>query len=316
MVCGWKTQPGSSAPAGKSAGARAEPQPIIVGRVPPDPLPRRLRLTVAYDGGSFAGWQSQARGNTVQDHLETAFAALCGGQRIAVHGSGRTDAGVHARGQIAHADVPPGSMTLERWRLALNAHLPPQIRVTDAAFARGTFHARFDARGKIYVYRIWNSPVLDPFERGRAWHLPGPLSLAALTAAVGAFQGRHDFAAFAANRGTPPETTVRTIRRVRVAARGPLITLRFEGDGFLYRMVRLMVGSAVRCAQDRAAIPSIVHALEAGDAAKKTTFCAPAEGLCLMRVLYGSRPSAAGASAARGGKTSRTRSKPRAGETS
>ena len=284
--------------------------------MPPDPLSRRLRLTVAYEGGPFAGWQSQARGNTVQDHLETALAALCGGQRVAGHGSGRTDAGVHARGQVAHADVPPGEMTLERWRLALNAHLPPAIRVLEAVFAPEMFHARFDARGKIYEYRIWNSPVLDPFECGRAWHIPGALNLFALDEAAGAFVGRHDFAAFAANRGTPPETTVRTIRRVRVKARGSLITLRFEGDGFLYRMVRLMVGSAVRCAQDRATVASIACALEAGGAAKKTTFCAPAEGLWLMRVLYGSPPSAAGATAAPGGKTSRTRLRRRAGETS
>lgn len=255
--------------------------------MPADLPTRRLRLTVAYDGGPFAGWQSQARGNTVQDHLETAFATLSGGLRIQVHGSGRTDAGVHARGQVAHADVPATSMTLERWLLALNAHLPPQIRVGQLRFVRDAFHARFDARGKIYEYRIWNDPALDPFQRGRAWHLPGPLNLGALTAAATAFEGRHDFAAFAANRGTPPETTVRDIRHVRVTRRGTLVTLRFEGSGFLYRMVRLMVGSAVRCGQDRASVDAIRSALTAGAAAPKTTFCAPAEGLCLMRVLYG-----------------------------
>lgn len=271
------------------------------------PLPtRRLRLTVAYVGGSFAGWQSQARGNTVQDQLENAFAALCAGRRVNVHGSGRTDAGVHARAQVAHADVPAAAMTLERWTLALNAHLPPEIRVTRARFVPDTFHARFDARGKIYEYRIWNSPVLDPFERGRAWHLPGPLDLPALARAAALFEGRHDFAAFAANRGTPPETTVRTIRRVRVTRVGPLIALRFEGDGFLYRMVRLMVGTAIRCAQGRATPESVAHALAAGPAARKTTFCAPAEGLFLRRVLY-PPASAVDASAAPGARTTRRR---------
>lgn len=254
--------------------------------MPADLPTRRLRLTVAYEGGPFAGWQSQARGHTVQDHLETAFATLTGGGRIPVHGSGRTDAGVHARGQVAHADVPASAMTCERWLLALNAHLPPEIRVTHLRFVPDAFHARFDARGKIYEYRLWNSPVLDPFERGRAWHLPGPLDLAALAAAAACFEGRHDFAAFAANRGTPPETTVRTIQRVRVHRRGALIRLRFEGSGFLYRMVRLMVGSAMRCAQGRATVASIAQALSAGSAGKKTTFCAPAAGLCLLRVLY------------------------------
>lgn len=283
--------------------------------MPADLPTRRLRLTVAYDGGPFAGWQSQARGRTVQDHLENAFAALTGGSRIPVHGSGRTDAGVHALGQVAHADVPASAMTPERWILALNAHLPPEIRVMRLRFVADSFHARFDARGKIYEYRIWNQPVLDPFQRGRAWHLPGPLDLGALTAAARAFEGRHDFAAFAANRGTPPETTVRTIRRVRVTARGSLIKLRFEGSGFLYRMVRLMVGSAVRCGQDRATLDAIRSALADGAAARKTTFCAPAEGLCLRQVLYGSA-SAADASVAPGARTTRRRSTPPTGETS
>lgn len=260
-------------------------------------MTRRLRLLIAYDGAPFAGWQSQAKGNTVQDRLEDAFVSLCGGQRVAVHGSGRTDAGVHARGQCAHADVPDSGRTLERWTLAINAHLPPEIRVLRVSHAARNFHARFDARGKIYEYRIWNSAVIDPFERGRAWHLPGPLDLELLRAAIRLFEGRHDFAAFAANRGTPPETTVRTIRQVRQSSRGALTTLRFTGDGFLYRMVRLMVGAAVRCAQGRAALDSIAQRLTDGPAARKNTFCAPAEGLFLMRVLYSRRSSAADANA-------------------
>ena len=258
----------------------------------PDASPEvrhRLRLTVAYDGSPFAGWQSQTNGNGVQDHLEAAFAKLCGGERIAVHGSGRTDAGVHARAQVAHVDVPDSARhSLERWRGALNAHLPAQIRVALVRRAKGDFHARFDATEKVYRYRIWNSPVLDPFENGRAWHFPNPLDSSILGKAAQLFVGKHDFAAFSANRGKPVESTVRTIRRATVRRRGALITLEFEGDGFLYKMVRLLTGALVRCAQGRAPTQWITRLLDGQ--AGKNSFAAPAEGLYLRRVLYGREP--------------------------
>lgn len=245
----------------------------------------RLRLTVAYDGRPFDGWQSQARGNTVQDHLETAFAKLCGGPRIAIHGSGRTDAGVHAVGQVAHADVPDRTRhTPERWRGALNSYLPAEIRVMSVRLTAADFHARFDAQGKTYRYRIWNAPVLDPLEHGRAWHFPHPLDLPTLLHTSELLLGQHDFAGFAANRHKPDENTVRTIRRIAVRRRGALVTLDFEGDGFLYKMVRLLTGTMVRCAQGRAATAWISELLAA--TGQKTSFAAPAEGLCLMRVFY------------------------------
>ncbi len=245
----------------------------------------RLRLTVAYDGRPFDGWQSQARGNTVQDQLETAFAKLCGGPRIPIHGSGRTDAGVHAVGQVAHADVPDRARhTPERWRAALNASLPAEIRVMSVRFASADFHARFAARGKVYRYRIWNASVLDPLEHGRAWHFVHPLDLPTLERAAGLLLGRHDFAGFAANRSQPDKNTVRTIRRIVVRRRSSLITLDFEGDGFLYKMVRLLTGTMVRCAQGRASTEWISELLGANG--QKTSFAAPAEGLYLLRVLY------------------------------
>ena len=246
---------------------------------------QRLKMVVAYDGRPFQGWQSQAHHDTVQDRLEAAFGKLCSGQRVAVHGSGRTDAGVHACGQIAHADVP------DSWRhdpaqslAALNAHLPPEIRIRLTRFVPQTFHARFSARGKIYRYRIWNDPVLDPFENGRVWHFPGELDEATLREGTQRIVGRHDFAGFAANRGKSEASTIRTIRRIDVRRRGPLFTLDFEGDGFLYKMVRLLTGSAVRCAQGRAPLSWLDDLL---NAQAKTSFAAPAEGLYLMRVLYG-----------------------------
>ena len=255
---------------------------------PAVPSPQRLRLTVAYDGSPFAGWQSQASGNGVQDHLEAAFAKLCGGDRLVIHGSGRTDAGVHARGQVAHIDVPDVARhTLERWRGALNAHLPSQIRVLDVRLAPAGFHARFTTTGKIYRYRIWNSPVLSPFESGRAWHFPNPLDSAVLNEVSQRFVGEHDFAAFSANRGKPVESTVRTIRRVTARRQRELITLEYEGDGFLYKMVRLLTGALVRCAQGRADVDWITRLLQGY--AGKNSFAAPAEGLYLLRVLYGGK---------------------------
>ena len=249
---------------------------------------RRLRMTVAYDGRPFQGWQSQAQGNTIQDHLEAALAPLCRGQRVVVHGSGRTDAGVHAHGQVAHADVtsPPGQPA-ERWRAAMNAHLPPEIRVQAARFVSDKFHARFSARGKIYRYRIWNAAVLDPFEHRRAWHVAGELDIDVLRRTAAMLVGEHDFAGFAANRGKPVKSTVRAVHRITLQRRLALLTLEFEGSGFLYKMVRLMTGSLVRCAQGRAS-PDWIAALLSGGAGK-THFAAPAEGLYLLRVLYGRR---------------------------
>lgn len=245
---------------------------------------RRLKMVVSYDGRTFQGWQSQAHHDTVQDRLEGAFAKLCGGSHVIVHGSGRTDAGVHARGQVAHVDVPASwRHDAAQSRAALNANLPPAIRVQTARFVSDSFHARFSARGKVYRYRIWNGAVLDPFELGRAWHFPGELDETILRQAAARIVGRHDFAAFSANRGRPAVSTVRTIRRVVIRPRGSLFALDFEGDGFLYKMVRLLTGSLVRCAQHRAPLAWIDELL-AGKS--KTSFAAPAEGLYLMRVLY------------------------------
>lgn len=250
---------------------------------------RRLKLTIAYDGRPYCGWQSQAGGGAVQDFLEAAFCKLCGG-RLAVHGSGRTDAGVHALGQVAHVEVPAERFPLREWRAALNAHLPPEIRVMRCQWAAPNFHARFSTTGKIYRYRVWNGPVFPPLEIGHAWHVFAPVDLQILRLCAGILTGRHDFARFAANRGVPSTDTVRTIRRVDVKGRpGAGITLVFEGDGFLYKMVRLLTGSLVRCAQGKASpewFRGLLEPPEPGKPLVKTNFAAPAEGLYLVRVLY------------------------------
>ena len=242
----------------------------------------RLKLIVAYDGRPFLGWQSQRGGNTVQDHLEAAFAKV-GGTRVQVHGAGRTDAGVHALGQCAHADVEHNSLEPGRWLSALNANLPREIRVMKCTRAPGDFHAWFSAKGKVYAYRIWTGPVLPPFELGRAWHLFGGVDMAILQATAKKLTGTHDFASFAANRGTPVESTVRTISAIRIRRQGPSITLTFEGNGFLYKMVRLLTGAMVRCAQGKNDAAWIGDLLEGR---VKNSFAAPADGLCLVKVVY------------------------------
>jgi tRNA pseudouridine38-40 synthase len=243
----------------------------------------RLKLLVAYDGGPFLGWQSQAGGGTVQDHIEAAFTKICG-MPVSIQGAGRTDAGVHAIAQCAHVDAPTGVLPLAKWTSALNANLPREIRITKCTRAPRDFHARFSAKGKIYTYRIWNDSFHSPFELGRSWHLPGELDVDALRVAAKLLLGTHDFAAFAANRGTPVKDTTRTIHGIKIRRRGPLITLTFEGNGFLYKMVRLLTGSLIRCAQKRAEKEWITSLLAGGNG--KTNFAAPAHGLYLTRVLY------------------------------
>ncbi len=244
----------------------------------------RLKLTIAYDGRRFRGWQSQASDDAVQDHLERALKKLVG-ERVVVHGAGRTDAGVHALGQIAHADVPAGKFPLRTWLLAINASLPPEVRVIRVQKAAANFHARFDAAGKIYAYRLWTGPVLHPLEIGRAWHVPVPLDFEVLRAGCELLSGTHDYAGFIVNRGQIEKDTVRTIHAIRISRRGPLVTLRFEGTGFLYKMVRVLVGSLVRCAQMKSPIEWLATTLKTKGAAK-SHFTAPAEGLYLERVLY------------------------------
>ncbi len=245
---------------------------------------RRLKLIVAYDGAGFSGWQIQARGDTIQHRLEAAFLQVTG-EHIRVHGAGRTDAGVHALGQCAHVDLPPTRLTAAVLVSALNASLPPHVRVLRASFVAQTFHTRFKARGKVYRYRIATTPVFSPFEIGRAWHVTGVLDDKALRAAARAFVGKHNFAGFAANRGHPVESTIRTIQRVRVQRSGEITTIEFDGDGFLYKMVRLMAGAIIRAALGKTTVTEIRARLADG-APAEPRLVAPAEGLTLVRVRY------------------------------
>jgi tRNA pseudouridine38-40 synthase len=246
-------------------------------------MTRRLRLIVTYDGAPFAGWQSQSHRNTVQDHLERAFERINGGA-VHVHGAGRTDAGVHALAQCAHVDVLK-FLPAERWIKALNSLLPSAIRVLRCRYVSKDFHARLSAQGKIYRYTIWSAPILPPFEYRRAWHIGSPLDLNILKSAAKHFVGTHDFAAFAANRGKPEQSTIRTINSVRIRKKGPCVTIEFDGNGFLYKMVRLMVGALVKCALGKMRIDEITSRLHSGRIGS-ARFAAPAEGLYLVRARY------------------------------
>ena len=249
-----------------------------------NPPSERLKLVLAYDGRPFSGWQSQPNDNGVQDHLKAALRSVAG-LDLAVVGSGRTDAGVHALGQVAHVDVPAGRYAPETWRRALNARLPATIRILGCRLVPATFHAQHAVKRKSYLYRVWLADTLHPLEIGRAWLFPRPITLATLASGAARLAGTHDFAAFAANRGQPEPSTVRTLYRVQARRAGPLLTLRFEGNGFLYRMVRLLTGSLLQVAAGRKDL-GWLQSLLGAPAGQKTNHCAPPDGLYLESVKY------------------------------
>ncbi|MFP6872924.1 MAG: tRNA pseudouridine(38-40) synthase TruA [Verrucomicrobiales bacterium] len=247
----------------------------------------RIRLILAYDGASFKGWQSQACGNTVQDHVEKAISGITG-EVLRIHGSGRTDTGVHALGQVAHFDLPVGNrMSADDWLRALNSCLPATVRILSAGMVGGDFHARFSALRKTYRYEIDLSEVLHPLRCGRVWHHPGQLDLACLREVCALYRGEHEFGAFAANR--PGDSDQLNMTRVITAADidedSGKVLITFSGNGFLYKMMRLLVGGAVRVSEGRETLSWIRELLE-HPGGRKCQYCAPAEGLYLEKVEY------------------------------
>jgi len=254
---------------------------------------KRLRLTVAYCGTPWRGWQSQDGGGAIQDELNAAIFKATD-IRTSVQGSGRTDAGVHALGQVAHCDVPESiRMSSEAWRNAINACLPLTIRITEVQEASPTFHSRFDAIGKTYRYRIWRPRMLSPFEADRAWHIHGPIDMAALRACTAKLVGRHNFVRLSANRGDMPETrrralpekTTRTIHRAEICDKGEVLELDFEGDGFLYKMVRMITGTLIHVARGRASLEWFADVLDNPEGLQSNQ-TAPSCGLYLVEVRY------------------------------
>ncbi len=249
-----------------------------------DPL--KFKLTIAYDGTGYEGWQVQKTGTGVQEKIEEALAKLFPSQPR-VHSSSRTDTGVHALGMVAHFEVPKtdSRMTPHKLALALNAHLPEDIRVLAAARASRAFHARFDAKGKQYRYHLWNHPAMNPLLRRTAWHVPRKLDFQAMQAAAKLFVGKHDFQSFAANPGYKKDSTVRTVTRCEVRRRGAQFTFIIEGDGFLYKMCRGIVGTIVQVGQGKFPVAEIKTMLLKADR-RVAGMTAPAHGLVLWKVFY------------------------------
>ena len=243
------------------------------------------KLTIAYRGTEFFGWQRQSGKRTVQECLETALGKIWG-EKISVQGSGRTDTGVHAHGQVAsfNARRLHNATVLLR---ALNANLPLDVRIVKCRLVSPAFHARFDAKGKTYRYLIWNALVQDPFTLDTHWHVPRPLNLAAMRRAARLLLGRHDFASFTSNPGYKRERgTVRTMRRASITKNGNVLTFHFTSDGFLYRMVRNLAGGLIKVGLGKITVDDFGRILRARSrsAAPET---APACRLCLMNVRYG-----------------------------
>ncbi|HEY8966911.1 MAG TPA: tRNA pseudouridine(38-40) synthase TruA [Candidatus Methylacidiphilales bacterium] len=241
------------------------------------------KLTIVYDGAAFHGWQRQAGHPSVQQAVEEVIARIWK-RPISIEGSGRTDTGVHALGQVA-GFTAPRKLAAPVLLRALNDHLPLAIRVTKAEFLEPTFHARFDVEGKTYEYRVHHAPFSDPFLADRAWHLPMPIDFDAMEAAAAHLRGEHDFAAMASNAGYARTTTVRTITRLDIVRKGEMVLFRVSADGFLYHMVRNIVGALTWVGRGKLS-PAAFGAVVKGGKRTAAPAGAPAVGLYLMRVDY------------------------------
>jgi tRNA pseudouridine38-40 synthase len=205
-----------------------------------------------------------------------------------VHSSSRTDTGVHALGMVAHVEIPRDEfhMPVAKLLLAINAHLPADIRVMKVARCPAAFHARFQARGKQYRYFVWNHPGMNPLVRTQAWHVTQKLDLAAMRQAAALLVGRHDFKSFAGTQNYPRKSTVRTLTRCDIKRQGPLFTFVIEGDGFLYKMCRSLVGTLIQVGQGKIASAEMPDILARCDR-RVGGMTAPAQGLVLWKVFYG-----------------------------
>ncbi|MCI0342410.1 MAG: tRNA pseudouridine(38-40) synthase TruA [Planctomycetales bacterium] len=254
---------------------------------------RTIRLLVAYEGTRFLGWQRQKKGPTVQQAIEEAVARVTG-ERVAVHGAGRTDAGVHAAGQVAHVRVRT-AIPSERIPHALNANLPEDVRVLEASDAPDGFHARFGARAKVYAYTVRLHPHENPLDRAFVHRVSPPLDVAAMREGAAALLGTHDFGSFATHGSEGPAASrpsriagrgsVRTLARLDLAERGDYLTLIVEGDGFLRNMVRTIAGTLLEVGRGRLA-PSAIPGILAARDRRRAGPTAPARGLCLLAVRY------------------------------
>jgi len=244
---------------------------------------KNYRLTLSYDGSRYKGWQRQGNtGNTLQEKLETALSRILE-HPIEIAGSGRTDAGAHARRQEASFRAETDKSCAEILS-ALRQYLPEDIGALALKEAGPRFHARLSCVGKTYVYRIWNSELPCVFERKYVYPVPETLDIAAMERAAALLCGKHDYAAFCTGK-KGGKSTVRTVESIRMERVGEELRLHFTGDGFLYNMVRILTGTLIevgRGQRDAGEMPGILASLDR----TRTGFTAPAKGLCLWDVRY------------------------------
>ncbi|WP_062107608.1 tRNA pseudouridine(38-40) synthase TruA [Bacillus niameyensis] len=243
----------------------------------------RYKAIIAYDGTAFSGFQIQMNGRTVQEELEKALKKIHKGIQIKVTGSGRTDAGVHSRGQVIHYDswlrIPPMN-----WIKALNTVLPSDVAVLKVEKAAEDFHARYDVKGKTYKYVIYTSPVRDPIKRHYAAHYPYKINISDMKAAAKYLVGTHDYTSFCSTK-TKITNKVRTISKIHIEQDEEQVTFSFTGNGFLYNMVRILVGTLLKVGTGKITPESMTDIIQKRDRewAGKT---APSEGLYLWEVYY------------------------------
>ncbi|MGH7024606.1 MAG: tRNA pseudouridine(38-40) synthase TruA [Caulobacteraceae bacterium] len=244
----------------------------------------RYRLSLEYDGTPYAGFQAQAGQPSVQGEIERAIAAFCG-EEVRIHAAGRTDAGVHAAGQVVHFDLAkdwPAATVMN----AVNAHLAAApVAVLAAEVAAEDFHARFSAVGRRYLYRVLTRPGPPALDVGRVWHVRAALDVEAMDAAARLLEGRHDFTTFR-DAACQAKSPVKTLDEARVARAGEDVRLAFAARSFLHHQVRSMAGSLVQVGLGRWSVEDLGQALEARDRARCGPV-APACGLCLTAVEYG-----------------------------
>lgn len=249
-------------------------------------MPERIKLILAYDGSAYVGWQLQPNGISIQQRVEEALLDLSG-ERVRVHSSGRTDAGVHARGMVCHFDTGR-LLPLTAWREGLNRLLPADIAVRDAEKVADGFHARHSARGKHYRYTILRDPLPSPLDRFTSWRVKAPLNIELMRQACEEFVGVHDFSAFRSAGCTAEATEKEIFRMALVEDSEPLLWVDVFGSGFLRHMVRMMVGTLVDVGRGRRSIATLRSMLENPDNAPAAV-TAPPQGLCLMQVFYGEK---------------------------
>ncbi|MGL4607928.1 MAG: tRNA pseudouridine(38-40) synthase TruA [Eubacteriaceae bacterium] len=243
---------------------------------------RNIQLKISYKGTNYCGWQNQPNGLAIQEVLEKALEELTG-ERTQVMGSGRTDAGVHACGQVAnfhtHSSIPS-----DRFSFAMNTKIPQDIRILESREVPLEFHSRFSAKGKSYLYKIYQSPINSPFYFDQAFYVPLSLEWKKMEEAAKYFIGEHDFMAFMAS-GSVVKDTVRTIEEITFETSGNLHEITFKGNGFLYNMVRIIVGTLYEVGNHRRE-PKEMSSLILGMNRKKAGVTAPAQGLYLKEVYY------------------------------